>query len=150
MSETMTREILELEERLTEATRALDIAALDAMYADDILMTNVMGETPCSKSTLLDEARRGAAMRQGARDAGKPITGSYDKEDLQMVVSGETAVTSYRFVVTMKGENLDVNRRYRTTNVWMKRQGRWQVVAAHTAFVLDPRQVASLAGEPPR
>ena len=146
MSETMAREILELEESLTRATRAVDVAALDAMYADDIMMTNVMGDTPCNKSVLMDEARRGAAMRQSARDAGKPITGSYDKEDLRMVVNGETAVTSYRFVVTMKGENIDVNRRYRTTNVWMKRQGRWQVVAAHTAFVLDPRQAASLAG----
>jgi hypothetical protein len=29
----------------------------------------------------------------------------------------------------------------------MKRQGRWQIVAAHTGFVLSPKQAASLAGE---
>ena len=42
------------------------------------------------------------------------------------------------------GEGVNTQRRYRTANVWMKRQGRWQVVAAHTALVLDARQVASL------
>jgi len=61
---------------------------------------------------------------------GKPITSSYDKEDLKVSAAG-----------------IDVNRRYRTTNVWMKRQGRWQIVAAHTGFVLSPKQAASLAGE---
>jgi len=61
---------------------------------------------------------------------------------------GDAAVVSYRFVVRIKGENIDVQRRYRTTNVWMKRQERWQIVAAHMAFVLDPRQAAILVGEP--
>jgi len=60
---------------------------------------------------------------------------------------GNVAVTSYRFVVTIKGERIDVSRHYRTTNVWTKIQGRCQVVA-HTAFVLDPKQAARLAGEP--
>ena len=50
----------------------------------------------------------------------------------------------YRFVVTFKGPNLDLRRRYRTTNVWVKRDGRWQIVAAHMGFVLDPQQAALL------
>jgi ketosteroid isomerase-like protein len=64
------------------------------------------------------------------------------------VALGDVAVTSYRFVVTIKGERIDVNRHFRTTNVWTKIQGRWQVVAAHTAFVLDPKQAARLASDP--
>jgi hypothetical protein len=28
----------------------------------------------------------------------------------------------------------------------MKRDGRWQIVAGHTAFVLDPKQAAMLSG----
>lgn len=47
----------------------------------------------------------------------------------------------------IKGGSVNVERKYRTTNVWMKRNGRWQVMAAHTAFVLDPKQAAMLAGE---
>ena len=87
-------------------------------------------------------------MRIQAAEAGTPVTTTYDKEDLTVVPLGDAAVSSYRFVVDIRGEGIDVHRRYRTTNVWAKREGRWQVVAAHTAFVLDPKQAAKLAGEP--
>ena len=59
---------------------------------------------------------------------------------------GDTAVANYRFVVTVKGPKLDIRRQYRATNVWAKRDGRWQIVAAHMGFVLDPQQAAMLAG----
>ena len=60
---------------------------------------------------------------------------------------GDTAVANYRFVVTVKGPNLDLRRRYRTTNVWTKREGSWQIVATHMALVLDAQQAAMLFGE---
>lgn len=60
---------------------------------------------------------------------------------------GDTAVTSYRITAKAKFEETEINRRFCITNVWMKRQGRWQIVAAHTGFVLSPKQAASLAGE---
>ena len=66
---------------------------------------------------------------------------------LKVSAGSDSAVASYRFVVRIQADGIDVNRRYRTTNVWMKRQGRWQIVAAHTGFVLSPKQAASLAGE---
>jgi len=137
------QEVLTQEEFLTVSTRRLDIGALDRIYADDILMTGVLGET-CGKASLMDEAKRGVAQRESTAAAGKHFEGSYEKEDLRIVMLGDTAVTSYRFVVKIKGPGVDVHRRYRTTNVWAKRNRSWQVVAAHTAFVLDPKQVASL------
>lgn len=147
MTGNLDQEVLAQEDRLTLATRTLDIAALDRIYADDITMTGVLGEPTCDKSTLMEEARRGVAQRERAAASGTPIVGSYEKEDIKIVSSGDTAVTTYRFVVKLKTETVDVHRRYRTTNVWMKRHGRWQIVAAHTAFVIDPKQAASLAGE---
>ena len=140
------QEVLTQEENLTYATRNLEIAALERIYADDILMTSVLGET-CTKSIAMDEAKRGVAQRSAAASAATHIEASYDKEDLKIVALGDAAVTSYRFVVKMKGPGINVHRRYRTTNVWAKRNGSWQVVAAHTAFVLDPKQVASLETE---
>lgn len=136
MPNTLEQEVLALEENHTIATRNLDVAALERIYADDILMTGVLGEI-CDKSNMMDEARRGAAQRQGFET-------SYDKEDLKVVPLGDAAVASYRFVVRMKGPGIDVYRRYRSTNVWAKRNGTWQVVAAHTAFILNPQQVAGL------
>jgi ketosteroid isomerase-like protein len=137
------QEVLAEEENLTNATRSLDIPALERIYADDVLMTSVLGDT-CTKSSVIDEAKRGAEQRASAAATGKHFEGSYDKEDLKVVSLGDNAVTSYRFVVKVKGQNIHVHRRYRTTNVWARRHGSWQVVAAHTAFVLDPKQVASL------
>ena len=137
------QEMLTQEEVLTSSTRKLDIDAVDRIYADDILMTSVLGET-CGKAFLMDEARRGVAHRESAAAAGEHFEGSYEKEDLKTVVLGDAGITSYRFVVKMKGPGVDVHRRYRTTNVWAKRNGSWQIVAAHTAFVLDPKQIASL------
>jgi hypothetical protein len=64
-----------------------------------------------------------------------------------IVTFGDTAVANYRFVVTVKGPNRDLRRRYRTTNVWAKRDGRWQIVAAQMGFVLDPQQAGMLFGD---
>jgi ketosteroid isomerase-like protein len=132
MSKNLEQEILTQEENLTQATRNLDIEALERIYADDILMTGVTGEV-CSKASMIEEARQGVAQRQAAIAAGKSFVSSYDKEDIKVISHGDVGVSSYRFVVKIKGEGVDVNRRYRTTNVWMKRQGHWQVIAAHTA-----------------
>ena len=132
MNKNLEQEILTQEENLTQATRNLDIQALERIYADEILMTGVSGEV-CSKATMIEEARQGVAQREAATAAGKSFVSSYDKEDIRIVSHGDVAISSYRFIVKIKGEGIDVNRRYRTTNVWMKRQARWQVIAAHTA-----------------
>lgn len=148
MDAQLEKEIGALEAQLTNATQSIDLDGLDRLYADDILMTSVLGHAGVNKASLMDEARRGITQRQAAADAGHALETSYTKEDLKIVGQQDAAVTSYRFVVKIAGGKVNVNRAYRTTNVWMKRSGRWQVVAAHTAFVLDPKQAAMLAGEP--
>ncbi len=134
MHDPLDREVLAQEDQLTEATRTLDIGTLDRLYADDIMFTGVTGVI-CTKSNLMDEARRGATERQRAAPSAAVV--SYDKDDVRGVRHGDTAVTSYRFGVTVRQEGRETVHRYRTTNVWMKRGGRWHVVAAHTA-ALDP------------
>lgn len=131
MTGTLEQEILTQEERLTRATRELDLDVLDGIYANDIMFTGVTGAT-CGKSSLMDEARRGVAERQAAAKA-NPFVASFAKDDIRVVAHGDTAVTSYRFIVTIQSDGQEIKRRYRTTNVWMKRQRGWQVMAGHTA-----------------
>lgn len=131
MSGTLEQDILTQEERLTLATRHFDLDALDRIYADDIIFTGVTG-TLCDKSSLMDEARRGLAQRQAAAET-KHFVASFDKDDIRVVAHGDTAVTSYRFIVTIHNNGQETRRRFRTTNVWMKRQPGWQVMAGHTA-----------------
>jgi ketosteroid isomerase-like protein len=140
-------EIFEQEEQLANAKQTLDLDAIDRIYADDLLLTGVLGEPTCSKSAVMDEMRRGIAQRDAAKAGGTEFDTRTENQDTKVVALGDTAIANYRFVVTFKGPNLDLHRRYRTTNVWVKRDGRWQIVAAHMAFVLDPQQAAMLSGD---
>jgi ketosteroid isomerase-like protein len=128
------RELLAEEQRLTEATRHLDVDTLDRIYADDIIFTGVTGAI-CNKASLMDEARRGAAERTAG--GSKPQTNaaivSYDKDEILAIRHGDTGIASFRFGVTIRADDKEITRRYRTTNVWIKRAAGWQVVAAHTA-----------------
>jgi ketosteroid isomerase-like protein len=146
---TMTREqeILQNEEQFLNAKRALDIDALDRIYGDDVVVTGVLGEPICSKTAIIDEAKRGLAERRQALASGQKFEASAENDDIKVTTHGDTAIATYRFVVNIKGSNFNVHRRYRTTNVWVKRDGRWQIVAAHLAFVLDAKQAAMLSGE---
>ena len=58
---------------------------------------------------------------------------------MKITTHGDTAIANYRFVVKSKALK-STSRRYRTTNVWMKRDGRWQIVAGHIAIVLGAKQ----------
>lgn len=126
-------EILACEERLTEATRAVDVDALERLYAGAMIFTGVTGAI-CDKAAIMAEAKRGRAEREKASaSAGAAAVVDYQKDELRVVRHGESAVTSYRFSVTIRGDGKEVVRRYRTTNVWAKRASQWQVVAAHTS-----------------
>jgi ketosteroid isomerase-like protein len=144
---TTTDEILQQEEQLANAKRTLDLDAIDRIYADDLLLTGVLGDPTCGKSAAIDEIRRGIAERDGAKAGGAQFETVTENEDTKVMAFGTTAIANYRFVVTVKGPNQDLRRRYRTTNVWVKRDGRWQIVAAHMAFVLDPQQAVMISGE---
>ena len=147
MSIPLTQEILREEERLSEAKQTLDLDALNRIYADDLLMTGVLGEPTCTKAAVIDEMKRGIAQRESAAASGQAIQTSCSNEDVTVTTHGDTAIARYRFIVKITGPSVDVLQRCRTTNVWIKRDGRWQIVAAHTAFVLDAKQAAMLAGE---
>src|ERR1043165_1512159 len=92
------QEIFNLEAELGKATQHMDVDALDRFYADDIIFTGVTGVV-CDKSALMSEARRGAAERRAAAQT-KHFVASYDKDDVKVVLRGDSAVASYRFVVT--------------------------------------------------
>jgi ketosteroid isomerase-like protein len=147
MNTAITQEILRQEEQLADAKRTLDLDALNRIYADEVLITGVLGEPTCAKAAIIDEAKRGIVQRESAAASRQAFEASCNNEDMTVATHGDTAIANYRFVVQLTGPNVDVHRRYRTTNVWIKRGGQWQIVAAHTAFVLDAKQAAMLAGE---
>jgi ketosteroid isomerase-like protein len=117
------KEILTLEEELTQTEMRLDVDALDRIYADDIMVTAPIGIC-VDKPAVMNEVRLAAD---------KAKIEKYDKNDLKVRAYGDTAVTSYRMAAKARFEETELNRVFCITNVWLKRQGRWQIVARHTA-----------------
>src|SRR5947207_1064945 len=117
------KEIVRLEEELTQTESRLDVGALDRIYADDIMVTAPIGIC-VDKPAVMTEVRQAAA---------KAIVGKYDKDDLRVRAYGDTAVSSYRMSTEARFEGTEIKRQLCITNVWMKRSGNWQVVARHTA-----------------
>jgi ketosteroid isomerase-like protein len=117
------RQILKLEEELTQTEMRVDVPALDRIYADDIMVTAPIGIC-VDKPAVMTEIRQAAE---------KAVVGRYDKDDVKVRAYGDTAVSSYRMTAEATFEGTQINRSLCITNVWMKRDGQWQIVARHTA-----------------
>ena len=117
------KDILTMEDELTQTESRLDVDALDRIYADDIMVTAPIGIC-VDKPAVMSEIRTAAE---------KAIIGRYDKDDLKVRAYGDTAVTSYRITVWATVEGTEMKRALCITNVWMKRNSHWKIVARHTA-----------------
>ena len=116
-------EILRLEEELTQTEMQVNVEALDRIYAKDIMVTAPIGIC-VDKPAVMTEIRQAAE---------KAVVGRYDKDDLKVRAYGDTAVTSYRMTAEATFEGKEIKRQLCITNVWMNRNGSWQIVARHTA-----------------
>src|SRR5687768_841440 len=117
------KEISRLEEQLTQTEMRVDVEALDRIYADDIMVTAPIGLV-VDKPAVMNEVREASAKAKVER---------YDKDNLKVRAYGDTAVTSYRITAKATFEGTEINKQLCITNVWMKRDGNWQIVARHTA-----------------
>ena len=117
------KEIRRLEEELTQTEMSLNVDALNRIYADDIMVTAPIGSC-VDKPAVMKEVREAAE---------KAIVDRYDKDDLKVRAYGDTAVSSYRMTAEARFEGTEIKRQLCITNVWMKRNGGWQIVARHTA-----------------
>jgi len=117
------KEVVRLEEDLTRTEMRLDVPALDRVYAEDIMVTAPIGIC-VDKDAVMNEVRQAAE---------KAVIGRYDKDGLKVRSYGNTAVSSYRMTAWALFEGNEIKRELCITNVWMKRNGDWQIVARHTA-----------------
>ena len=130
------KEVLKLEEELTQTEMRLDVEALDRIYADDIMVTAPIGLC-VDKPAVMNEVRQASQ---------KAKIEKYDKDDLKVRAYGDTAVTSYRMTAEATFEGTEIKRQFCITNVWMRREGRWQIVARHTANLEQPAERVAEAG----
>lgn len=126
------QEIRRLEREWFDSYVGGDRAAFDRIVADDAVITYGNGSVG-NKSQAIAEIKAPA-------DSSYSLTG----DDIQVRVYGDTAVVTGR--VTEKGrfngQNLNSQSRY--TDVWVRRNGRWQVVAAQNTRLPQERPATAM------
>lgn len=98
-----------------------DLKEMDKYWTEDFIVTNPFNE--------IDRADR---IRSGA------VTyASFQRISEAIKIHGNTAIVMGKEIVVPKGKSPDagktINRRY--TNIWMKLNGQWRLVARHASVI---------------
>lgn len=120
------QEVRDAFSQFSDAFVKADTVVLRSLLADDYVHTNANGG-------VLDKTRWLAFAKTRHEDlkSGKVKIDTYRNDDLRIRVYGNTAVvTGLNTTIGFRdGKEWKMNLRF--TNVWVKREGRWQRVAFH-------------------
>jgi len=114
----------QLDQERIQAQISADAAALDRLYAEDFIGIGPSG-TVRAKGQVIADFTSGSLRFQ-----------SITTEDVQWRVYGYTAVETGRSTMNGQDKGKTVPRDNRFTRVWVKRQGRWQLVANHYSLLV--------------
>ena len=121
------QEIDQIEERRYHAMVAVDTQTLAKILADEFVYHQPSGGV-ATKTSFLEQFR-----------TGKVRIKTYERYDVKVHVYGDsaTAMGLTRLDVEIDGQPRHLDLAY--LNVWVKRGGRWQLVARQSAFKPVPR-----------
>ena len=111
-----------LDRQLSRALLHRDSMKLDDLIADDYTFTNPLGEVTNKSLTM-------AGIDSGL------LLHSLDTRNVTVQNYGDTASVSGIATIEGRFKTHDINGLYRYSDVYMKRQGRWQVVATQAVCV---------------
>jgi ketosteroid isomerase-like protein len=94
-----------------------DLKALEALLGDDLVYTHSSAAVD-SKATYVESMRSGALKYT-----------SIEPRDLQVRVFGTTAIITGAAHITAVSKGQPVDNQLRYTDVWVLRDGRWQMVS---------------------
>jgi ketosteroid isomerase-like protein len=119
------QEVRKLEREWLDAYEQHDAAAMDRIVADDFKLTQ--SGAVQTKADILTALKI-------VRDSGRPEP-KLSTEDVQSRVEGDTVILTGRFIQRMErtGQTRTMEARY--TDTYVKRSGRWQVVASQLTRV---------------
>ena len=115
------QELRDLERAWLDAYDNNDAAAMKRILADNFTITYENGAVLDKKQTLAN-LRPGAPKDPNARQY---------TEDSVVRVYGNAAVITGRYINKRRDGDKEIVRESRYTDTYLKRQGRWQVVASH-------------------
>jgi hypothetical protein len=119
--------LIRIEQEIGRANLDCDFKYFDRVEAEEFIFTDAAGSVTDKKQDMA-----------GEKDCHKS-NGTYDVDDTAVRLYGQTAVVAGRVTVTRKNdEGKTLTRRTRFTDVFVWRDGRWQLVAGHSSRIPDP------------
>ncbi|MBV9958322.1 MAG: nuclear transport factor 2 family protein [Acidobacteria bacterium] len=123
-------ELMQLERDIGEANIKRDKAFFERIEADEFIFTD-------SSGGLTTKAQDVASL-DSPPGAFKLV--SYVPDEMSVQVYGDTAVVTGRVTTVSRSAERSVTSQSRFTDVFVKRKGRWQLVAGHSSRIREPQK----------
>jgi ketosteroid isomerase-like protein len=120
MTTAVTNELVELSHDLARAVSEHDVESLEEMLASEFTLQGAAGQ--------LDREEFLAAA------AGPYVIDEFTYEEIDPEVYGNTAVLVSRYNQVARLDGRDLSRRMNVTDIWTRREGRWQIVRRHATM----------------
>ena len=120
-------ELKRLETTWNNAHVAGDAAALDSLWADELVVT-------VPKMPVFNKTQSLAVWRSGKMKFKK-----YETSDIAIRTFGETAIVTGALVRERNFMGNDMREDWRFTKVYVRRDGKWRVVAWHASDAAAPK-----------
>lgn len=117
------KEILKLENQWCEAVVKRDTTTLQRLYADEYLCTGSGGD-------VWNKVQEIAGIASGTY-----VATSFNLDDMKSHIYGNVAVVTGSNTIKATYKGKDISGKYRFTDVFVKRSGRWQCVATQSTLV---------------
>lgn len=124
-------EVMKLERQWLDAYEQNDAEAMNRIVADDFTITFPNGAMQ-TKPQLM-------SMVKAPRRASQPQMRFYT-EDVRSRAYGETVILIGKVITAYERDGKTVKEQSRYTDTYVRRNGRWQVVASHLSNVEEPKR----------
>lgn len=123
-------ELIQLERDIGQANIRRDKAFFERIEADEFLFTDSAGG-------ITTKAEDVAGLD---KPAGETRLIAYDVDDARVSLYGKNAVVTGRVTSTYRNKDKETVVRTRFTDVFVRRNGRWQIVAGHSSRIREPQK----------
>jgi hypothetical protein len=117
---TVVHELVELSHDLVRAVQTHDVGRLETLLAREFTLLGAAGEL--DRTGLLEAA------------ADRYKIDSFGYEEIDTEIYGNTAVIVSRYSQTGRLDGRDVSAEMHVTDIWVRREARWQVVRRHATI----------------
>lgn len=127
------QQVRELNQAWADAITKSDAAALDRIFADDMIVTSGSGAVRNKAEEIKDAAG-------GGSDPDFSWTRPFTTEDLNVKVYNEAAWATGLAKWGFRYKSQDINQERRYTHVYIRNRGKWRIVAQHISSNLYKKQ----------